>query len=307
MRIEDSRRTLGKDRNAREPLVEPTEAYDAQKIESQLDAAVHELELKIGIEFADKEGAKTVLVTSVNRKGGAVFPDSLAEYAKRQHKLETIGDGILDGYIYEYVAKNYPEWSEERRKRLRNFLNSNMFLSIVGMRLGLDELVFVPEFEVKTQTKVTKPRFSANVLEGLVAYIERDQGEEKLDAFITKYILLPFPGNKLMRAFVNLTSNDYRDIRKGLFELVRGNAYLSTKIVETPDGKKRCVATIAPARPAQDGEFEPIQSVQGMATGMASAMRIAAWEYLKANPKFLWKANGPLSLVPQRRVRFPKF
>ncbi len=127
------------------------------------EAAIAELEGKLGYTFSDKAVLKLALLHS----------SATAQHLNSNERLEFLGDGILSFVVADILFRRFPNSSEGVLTQFRAQLVSTQGLYEVGTELGLaDYMHFGDSFADKKPSK----RMIANCFEALMAAIYQDGG-----------------------------------------------------------------------------------------------------------------------------------
>ena len=108
---------------------------------------------------------------------------------KRGHneRLEFLGDAVLELVTTEFLYKKFPQKTEGDLTSLRSSLVNTNTISEVASELGFNEYLFLSKGEAK-DTGRARQYILANTFESVVASIYLDQGFDKAQAFIEKFL-----------------------------------------------------------------------------------------------------------------------
>jgi len=122
--------------------------------------------------------------------------------------LEFLGDSILGMIISDQLFREYPDYDEGQKSKIKSVLVSSASLSKLGKELGLGEYLFLGRGEEKTGGR-EKPSLIADTFEAIVAAIYLDGGLKAAEGFIKQQFSSVF--NDLQRGSrsVELTA-DYK-------------------------------------------------------------------------------------------------
>lgn len=151
--------------------------------------------------------------------------------------LEITGDKLIEAYSRAWVNQNGGPASASTDKSLqKSALRSNVFLSIIGMRLGLDQAVRVSRERVHATkvvhkgrdtnhddgAEVTQARLTADALEALVAAIHIDGGPAASKAFVERFIFSVSKNSSVTEQLMRVFSENEEEIAAGFSELTNG-------------------------------------------------------------------------------------
>lgn len=112
--------------------------------------------------------------------------DSLENY----ERLEFFGDSVLKLFTSKLLYEIYPEYSEGKLSKIRSILVSDLTLSKIAIRIGLDQLIILGHAEEKQGGRKRESNLACSLEAVLGAYYL--SGKQKaVEQFLSEY-LLPF-------------------------------------------------------------------------------------------------------------------
>lgn len=261
-----------------------------------------ELEAHIGHRFKDRSLLEAALTIVIQLNERAEVTDAFQQSLQTQKRLETLGDSLFNSSVDEWTNQLRVSTGKNiQTGRRRNRIQSNLYLSVIGMRLGVDRFVSATEREVHEQETESRGldlriRLVANATEALMGAIYEDGGEEAYKSFLNAHVLPSSNGTTLAEqiAFLNEGGMGIPKLMRRFDNLVDGKAQLHIKLVpknESKEGESRIIE-IRPV--AGKTEFSPV-SVSGNNT--TGTVRQAIWSFLEKNPWVLWGFDGPTNLA----------
>ncbi|OWK27095.1 MAG: ribonuclease III [Parcubacteria group bacterium GW2011_GWA2_38_13b] len=152
------------------------------------------LESVLGVVFKEKK----ILEESLTHRS------YINEHPKRglnhNERLEFLGDAVLELVVTEYLYKKYDKPEGELTNWRASLVNAEM-LGDLAYELGIDRFIMVSRGEHRDNGKA-RHYILADALEAIIGAMYLDQGYEKCQNFITKYLLIKLSGiikNKLYR------------------------------------------------------------------------------------------------------------
>jgi ribonuclease III len=103
-------------------------------------------------------------------------------------RLEFLGDAVLELIVTEFLFEKYPDFNEGLLTGIRAALVNHSMLLRVSKDIGFVSRVFLSKGESKGSEKAKESIF-ANAVEALIGAIYIDQGYEKSEEFIKKFVL----------------------------------------------------------------------------------------------------------------------
>jgi len=127
-------------------------------------------------------------------------------------RLEYLGDAVLELSVTKYLFDKFPKSPEGELTVLRAALVNYQMLSRVAEEISLEKFIFLSRGEAQEGGKAREV-ILANAMEAVIGAIYLDQGFNKADGFIEKYII---PHLKTI-----LKNKSYRDSKSKLQEVVQ--------------------------------------------------------------------------------------
>ncbi|MCL5411364.1 MAG: ribonuclease III [Patescibacteria group bacterium] len=143
---------------------------------------LEDLEVKINIEFKDKSLLKNAFI---HRSYLNEHPE---EKSSHNERLEFLGDAVLAFVVSEYLFKNYPNHPEGDLTNFRASIVCARSLAMVAKDLDLGSYLLLSRGEEATGGR-DRQYLLANTFEALLGAIYLDQGTEKANNFVQKYLL----------------------------------------------------------------------------------------------------------------------
>jgi ribonuclease-3 len=135
------------------------------------------LEMALGYSFKDR-GLLEHALTHRSR----VHEDVSGGVADNE-SLEFLGDSVLGLVITDRLFREFPDYDEGQKSKLRALLVSSSALFLRGEKLGLGEHLILGRGEEKTGGR-DKPSLIANTFEAVIAAIYLDGGLQAAESFI---------------------------------------------------------------------------------------------------------------------------
>ena len=145
--------------------------FDEERLEK-----LHELERKIGYNFADIH----LLNLSLTHKS---FLGGNGEHSQCNERMEFLGDTVLDLVISSFLYDKFPKYTEGQLSKLKAVAVSRSTLAICASEMELGEFIRFGVGEIATGGS-EKPSNLANALEALIASVYLDGGLKKSGEFI---------------------------------------------------------------------------------------------------------------------------
>ena len=165
------------------------------------------LENILGVVFKDKK----ILEESLTHRS------YINEHPKcglnHNERLEFLGDAVLELVVTEYLYRKYDKPEGELTNWRASLVNAEM-LGDLAYELGIDRFIMVSKGEHKDNGKA-RHYILADALEAIIGAMYLDQGYEKCQNFIAKYLLVKLSGiikNKLYRDSKSLFQEASQDI-----------------------------------------------------------------------------------------------
>lgn len=161
---------------------------------------------KIGVHFKNKD----LLIEALTHRS------YLNEYPKwrlsHNERLEYLGDAVLELIVTEALFREFPEEPEGQLTVLRAALVNYQILARVAESIDLQDFILMSRGERK-DTGRAREVILANAIEALIGAIYMDQGFEKTQTFVEKFVLT--------RLEEVLKTKSYRDAKSELQEIVQ--------------------------------------------------------------------------------------
>ncbi|MBM3250802.1 MAG: ribonuclease III [Candidatus Nealsonbacteria bacterium] len=116
-------------------------------------------------------------------------------------RLEFLGDAILEQVVTDYLFLKYPKKSEGELTSWRASLVNTKILAKTAQEIGFNDFLLLSQGELKEEGRA-RQYVLANTFEAFVGALYLDQGLEKCQYFLEKYLIKELP----------------RIIREGLFK-----------------------------------------------------------------------------------------
>lgn len=140
------------------------------------------LEEMIGVTFADKD----LLRKAFTHK--SYLNEHRNENIDDNERLEFLGDAVLELAATRHLFTNYPEQSEGDMTAYRSALVKGEHLAEVALELDLGNYLYLSNGEERSGGR-SKSYILANTVEALIGAIYLEQGNQKAEEFIKKFIL----------------------------------------------------------------------------------------------------------------------
>jgi ribonuclease-3 len=151
---------------------------DGQRVVPMFDQFAA-LEQAIGYRFGDRGLLEHALTHSSHARedvtGGVADNES----------LEFLGDAVLGFVVADLLFREFPDFDEGRKSKIKAALVSKVALARIGERLGIGEHLLLGRGEEKTGGR-GKHAVVADACEALIAAIYLDGGVEPVREFITR-------------------------------------------------------------------------------------------------------------------------
>jgi len=161
-----------------------------------------ELEGRLHYRFRDRG----LLEQALTHRSHAQEDDSGA--VDDNESLEFLGDAILGFVVADLLYREFPEYDEGQKSKIKAALVSKPALARIGERLALGEALFLGRGEEKTGGR-QKQALIADTCEALIAAIYLDGGIEPARAFITAH-LQPLVERAREPALLTALTGDYK-------------------------------------------------------------------------------------------------
>ena len=195
------------------------------KMTEEREAALHELEGKLGYTFSDLHLLDTALTHSsyANEQGPG---------HKYNERLEFLGDSILGMMVADHLYRNFPDRPEGELTRMRADMVCEQSLALIANRIGLGGFLLLGHGEERFGGR-NRNSILADAVESVIAACYLDGGYDAALKFVNTFVLVDIPVVKFHNA----------DYKTALQEKVqqKKNQTLSYQLVgeEGPDHDKR--------------------------------------------------------------------
>ena len=142
------------------------------------EAAVAELERRIGHTFADRELLERALTHSSVGKGARKVSDN--------ERLEFLGDRVLNLIVAEHIVQALPEAPEGELAKLMNSLVNYHACARAARKAGLPDALRVDASATKVGAR-DNDRVLGDACEALIAALYRDAGLEGARQFVVTF------------------------------------------------------------------------------------------------------------------------
>lgn len=112
--------------------------------------------------------------------------DSLENY----ERLEFFGDSVLKLFTSKLLYESYPNYPEGKLSKIRSILVSDLTLSKIALKIGLDRLIILGPAEEKQGGRTRESNLACS-LEALLGAYYLSGKQKSVEKFILKYVL-PF-------------------------------------------------------------------------------------------------------------------
>jgi len=161
-----------------------------------------DLEHRLGYRFRDRG----LLEQSLTHRSHAQEDDTGA--VEDNESLEFLGDAILGFVVADLLYREFPEYDEGQKSKIKAALVSKPALARIGERLALGDALFLGRGEEKTGGRL-KQALIADTCEALIAAIYLDGGIEHARAFIVDH-LQPLVEHAREPALLTALTGDYK-------------------------------------------------------------------------------------------------
>lgn len=268
------------------PIERPTTKAQRRALEErekyfQFEKELGELQDRIGYQFKNQDLLKQAF-TSPD------FAHKSGPGTASNRELEARGDAVLKNAVQKWIDRFVPRTS---RTEIAGWLNSNLYLSAVGVHLELDRCVRLTKNRSIRQKPEARHRMTADCTEALIGAIKEDGGEEIAAAFIETFILPEPTLGSLIADICDLTSGDLETVQAALARLTRNRGEL---VVRADAGGS------AEAEIIFDGKV--VRSDTGNSS--IQAARYVIDRFFKGHAWILWGFDEPVSLrMPRAHPR----
>lgn len=141
-----------------------------------------ELEKKLDIEFKDKNILNSAFIHK------SYINEHKSSGLLHNERLEFLGDAVLELVSTRHLYEKYPDQDEGKMTAFRSALVQGRHLAEVAKELNLGEYLLLSHGEEKSGGR-EKNYILANLLEALIGAIYLDSGYQKVEQFISTFIL----------------------------------------------------------------------------------------------------------------------
>lgn len=142
---------------------------------------IEDFEEKTGIVFNDR----SILDQALTHR--SYINENKQTSSNHNERLEFLGDAVLELAITDFLYHKYPETNEGELTSYRAALVNTVSLSKVASDLSLNDFLLMSKGESK-DTGRARDHILANAVEAVIGATYLDQGYEKAEEFIKKYI-----------------------------------------------------------------------------------------------------------------------
>ena len=154
---------------ARELLLNRNDEIQAHL--SRVDEDYGELERKLSYVFRDR----TILEQALTHRSRAQEEDGFL--VEDNETLEFLGDAVLGVVIADYLYREYPDYDEGQKSKLKAHLVSSAKLAEIGTNLALGDYLLLGRSELKSGGR-RKPSLLENAVEAIIAAVYLDGGHQ---------------------------------------------------------------------------------------------------------------------------------
>lgn len=165
-----------------------------------------ELESKINIEFQNKD----LLLQALTHR--SYLNENTKWHLDHNERLEFLGDAVLELIVTDYLYRNYPNPEGEMTNWRAAIVNA-VILSKISEKFNLNDYILLSRGEAKDVGRA-RQYILANAIEALIGAIYLDQGYEKTEEFINKFVIEELPAiikDKLYRDPKSLFQEEAQD------------------------------------------------------------------------------------------------
>ena len=146
------------------------------------EAQIHDLEIRIGYFFKDKELFRQALTHK------SFVNEQLIKREISYERLEYLGDAVLDLIASEYLMDTYPEMAEGDLTKARAQIVCEPALANSARQLNLGQYFRLGKGEARSGGH-DRVSILADVTEAIIGAIYRDSGLLAAKDFVTKFVL----------------------------------------------------------------------------------------------------------------------
>ena len=144
-----------------------------------------ELQKKIGIEFKNTD----ILLQALTHR--SYLNENPSWHLDHNERLEFLGDAVLELVVTDYLYKNYSN-PEGELTNWRSAIVNAVILSKICGKFDLNDYILLSRGEAK-DTGRARQFILANAIEALIGAIYLDQGYEKAEEFIQRFVIVELP------------------------------------------------------------------------------------------------------------------
>ena len=144
-----------------------------------------ELEKKIDIEFKNKD----LLLSALTHR--SYLNENPSWPLEHNERLEFLGDAVLELAVTDHLYKKYSDPEGELTNWRAAIVNA-VILSKISGKFDLNDYILLSRGEAK-DTGRARQFILANAIEALIGAIYLDQGYEKAEEFIKKFVIVELP------------------------------------------------------------------------------------------------------------------
>lgn len=167
-----------------------------------------QIEEKIGIGFKNKKLLNQAFIHRSYLNENPDIPQS-------NERLEFLGDAVLEFVVSEVLFQKFKKEDEGHLTALRARLVNTVSLAQTAKELGVGKLLYLSRGEEKGGGR-ENPSLLADTVEALIGAIFVDQGIEKANDFVDRFILKRLP---------EIVKKPLKDPKSLLQEFVQANGY----------------------------------------------------------------------------------
>lgn len=153
-----------------------------EKSNQEMEKNLNRLEKKLGLNFKNKDVLKSAFIhrSYLNEHPNEKLPNN--------ERLEFLGDAVLGMIVSKYIYQKYPQHPEGDLTNFRSSIVNAKSLSKVSSLLKLGDYLYLSKGEEATGGR-TRQFILANTFEALIGAIFLDLGLEKVESFLSSYLL----------------------------------------------------------------------------------------------------------------------
>lgn len=241
---------------------------------------------RIGYEFNDE----ALLIRALTSRS---YRYCSKDKASDKGQMEIKGDQLLGRGVKWWVDKQIKDKvidpSAETRYFLDDFLRSNVYLSLVGFRIGIADCIRFSREKLQSEKGAEKQiRMLANFVESLIDSIYEDGGREALELFVDRHVL-PYPKEGTVTHIIpDLFSKNLRSQVMAFTTYTHGKANL---VIRRGNRDYRGYVYLKDKRLSQ-----PIYVSKYTQTPRQAAAKTII-SFSKSHPWVVWGSEGPTSLI----------